>query len=689
MVARAKGKPDWHRMSLAVLKNRLLDITQRNFREADYGAANLKEFVENISDHVRLDPATIPPTVELIQRSETGTDNEASTHGAHAPASGKPASIFDGERIKPDLWKAVIDWETNVSYVWDSDEQCVKKVNRPNPDADVLPRLGRSEFDALRISFATQFADSLEPRDREKLQAWSAHRLPTDKLPTELITPWYRRLTKVVESRLEEWRQGPDPIDDEIDRYRATGDTLAIGELLARRFTTVAATELDVMLANAVANWASVRPVDFPSTADLIANVDSFPAIQLALAATRAASRLRLAGIEVPADFGDLSYRLLDTFREVFDLSDRIRNVDVIDAASAKMEEALAGLEDAVAGFQRTTSVTAKQPSIEVLRQAHRNAHFCLQTELPLLRDIDALLGAIFRKFCESCERHEAKQVSQRAAELRRHIERVQNAHKADAPYALWQSVVSPIFDHVSALIEEGIRATDEFTAPSISVVGGTFKLDLSVTDRATTFPVRIRNDGEGIAYGLRLFVNGADSGATLTLCEPAQSFDLLPKTERLVTLGLALQNPATKLAVPVQWTCATVNGKTCDFEQVLQFEQQSSQPDWDQLQANPPYVINPIKDREHLFGRDAVIADLSLRVAASTSTFLWGQKRVGKTSVLQVLAAELSLRPDISCVILRMAFHNTVPNNTLPIFWSSGSVNNRQWTPLLPRASF
>ena len=33
------------------------------------------------------------------------------------------------------------------------------------------------------------------------------------------------------------------------------------------------------------------------------------------------------------------------------------------------------------------------------------------------------------------------------------------------------------------------------------------------------------------------------------------------------------------------------------------------------------------------------------------------------------------------------VAFHNTVPNNTLPIFWSSGVVNDKLWKPLFPRA--
>ena len=34
----------------------------------------------------------------------------------------------------------------------------------------------------------------------------------------------------------------------------------------------------------------------------------------------------------------------------------------------------------------------------------------------------------------------------------------------------------------------------------------------------------------------------------------------------------------------------------------------------------------------------------------------------------------------------LLVSFYNTIPNNTLPIFWSSGSVAEKPWEPLLPR---
>ena len=38
----------------------------------------------------------------------------------------------------------------------------------------------------------------------------------------------------------------------------------------------------------------------------------------------------------------------------------------------------------------------------------------------------------------------------------------------------------------------------------------------------------------------------------------------------------------------------------------------------------------------------------------------------------------------DISALV---CFNNTIPNNTLPIFWRSGTVNDKPWRALFPRA--
>jgi hypothetical protein len=40
--------------------------------------------------------------------------------------------------------------------------------------------------------------------------------------------------------------------------------------------------------------------------------------------------------------------------------------------------------------------------------------------------------------------------------------------------------------------------------------------------------------------------------------------------------------------------------------------------------------------------------------------------------------------RADMGALV---CFANTIPNNTLPIFWSGGKANDKPWRPLFPRA--
>ena len=186
-------------------------------------------------------------------------------------------------------------------------------------------------------------------------------------------------------------------------------------------------------------------------------------------------------------------------------------------------------------------------------------------------------------------------------------------------------------------------------------VVGGVFKLDLSGTEEGATFPARIQNLGEGPAYGIHLSTIEKEAAFQLCVTEPREKFNLGAGDERLITLHLTIPEGVQTLSLGIQWTCANANGRTCEFKQLLQFVQQNIQPNWDDLSQNPPYAINPIRNKKDLYGRDSILLELEHHVSNETSTFLWGQKRVGKTSVLQVLASEVSRREDLECIVLRI----------------------------------
>jgi hypothetical protein len=106
---------------------------------------------------------------------------------------------------------------------------------------------------------------------------------------------------------------------------------------------------------------------------------------------------------------------------------------------------------------------------------------------------------------------------------------------------------------------------------------------------------------------------------------------------------------------IPLTWTVTDAADRRLSFRDSLRIEQQRTQPDWQALLMNPPYTLLPVRQRESLIGRDAMLTRLFLHATSGTSTFLWGQKRVGKTSVLHVLAGELQATGKVACVFLRM----------------------------------
>ena len=159
---------------------------------------------------------------------------------------------------------------------------------------------------------------------------------------------------------------------------------------------------------------------------------------------------------------------------------------------------------------------------------------------------------------------------------------------------------------------------------------------------------------GRGHAYDVSL--QGAVAGIPhLSLSEPAGPFDIAPGAEQLVRIRLILSAPVEKIAANVNWICQTPFGREAVFADEIVVSQQVTEPNWEALIADPPYSLNPIRRPERLYGRDTVLRTLELVAMSASSKFVWGQKRIGKTSLLQVSAANLTHCSDTTCILLRM----------------------------------
>lgn len=453
--------------------------------------------------------------------------------------------------------------------------------------------------------------------------------------------------------------------DDELEQLigEALQDTARRGNpleyaewVMLKAKTNKSALTPEQVFVQVLTSWAS-PPGMVHSARDLPALINTFPEYTAEnLAAALAAVALRFEGErrEVPQAAVDIAYRLRLTLADLFELNDT-RPEALYKGAAAELRSRRAALKQAVATFIKTTPSNAKPASIQVHKRARSLVGVSLAAEAPLLEQIEILLGAAFRKFCEVAERRNALEVLDRAKSARDNPRRVLlQADQLEASW-LWSDVVAPIAHHITALVDEAVEDTREVTAPRLGLSAPLFKLDLAKLGQEVGVMGRLVNEGRGRAVGVRLEPIDSESPVKVRLVEPRHPFDVGGESEYLVKLGITVDEACGEITVPLRWHCQTIAGAEVTQEETIELKQQESEPDWIRLETDPPYTLSPIKDESKLFGRQAVLSRLTLSAAASNSCFLWGQKRIGKTSVLQVLAGRLRQRPDYICVLLRM----------------------------------
>ena len=148
--AKKSGRPNWYRMDVGVLKNRMLNVTSGGFRESDYGCTAFMEFVRGHSDILELDEKRRPPSVTL--------------RGAHeAP---ELASEPVRKHVRPDLWLAVMDFSGGRRYVWDDHEGIAKPASDSAVGGPAMPTITVEQFTEWKRASEQTDLDTPEGRQR-------------------------------------------------------------------------------------------------------------------------------------------------------------------------------------------------------------------------------------------------------------------------------------------------------------------------------------------------------------------------------------------------------------------------------------------------------------------------------------------------------------------------------------------
>jgi hypothetical protein len=194
--AKSRGVDDWRSMTSAVLKNRILGLTDGEFDEGRWNADNFREFVNQFDDVIEVDANAQPPKIRLLSELPPNSDSPS----GRTPIPRPRIAAGRSKRIRQDLWRAIVD-SKGETYIWDGDN--ATKAVRPTASA-VLPSLSEEEFKAWRKDFVRA---ALEDNQDLKtfLEGWAESGRGPSALTGPLRQKWAEELKGRVAQRLVDW----------------------------------------------------------------------------------------------------------------------------------------------------------------------------------------------------------------------------------------------------------------------------------------------------------------------------------------------------------------------------------------------------------------------------------------------------------------------------------------------------
>jgi hypothetical protein len=244
-------KPDWEVMTSAVLKNRLLSLTRKEFSQERYGSPSFINLVRRIPDLLEIIDSQPPFRVKI--KSDITEQSDLERHSedpsrkiaiAEATRKTPPRTDWHRIRIRDDLWRSILDYSSGNTYVLDHNADIARQEEPTDTDLPKIPTASREEFRSWRQEFVQSLSEPTKTRFADELQSWinyggSQTDPPRPDLPRPVRNQWVEFLKTKISRRLTEWFESQDktPPDDMLQfaRSHAVLPNEAIGEAVETR----------------------------------------------------------------------------------------------------------------------------------------------------------------------------------------------------------------------------------------------------------------------------------------------------------------------------------------------------------------------------------------------------------------------------------------------------------------------
>jgi hypothetical protein len=241
--AQSSGKQNWDEMTSAVLKNRLLNLTDREFSENRYGSPSFIHLVRRVPDLLSVEddypPFRLKIRAPLVNQSAVDSSSGSLPPSADVDSFSAPArGDWPKTRIRDDLWRAVVDYGSRATYVLDPETGLARPKEAEDGDFPEIPTVSAEEVRAWRQEFFDSLSELTQTRFGDELREWLDGRGRQSDLPRPVRGRWAEYFKRHIAAILFDWfrAHGGPPNDMFVDSVpRNLPPSEAIDELVRTR----------------------------------------------------------------------------------------------------------------------------------------------------------------------------------------------------------------------------------------------------------------------------------------------------------------------------------------------------------------------------------------------------------------------------------------------------------------------
>ncbi len=220
--ALSSGKSTWEEMTSAVLKNRLLNLTQGQFTESRYGSPNFIHLVHKVPDLLSVTSSKPPFNLRINSAAVSSKEIKVDQGIPPLVSAGTFAPLTEKDwrkaRIRDDLWRAVLDYASGETYVLDIESGHARPGTSNDSNLPLAPTVSSDAVASWRNEFIESLALPVAEKFAEELRVWKAGKGRQSDLPHSVRGLWSGFIKKKVSGILFEWfdRLGESPPKDLI-----------------------------------------------------------------------------------------------------------------------------------------------------------------------------------------------------------------------------------------------------------------------------------------------------------------------------------------------------------------------------------------------------------------------------------------------------------------------------------------